>query len=115
MIRRGDIFWVDFNEIFKNIKNTHPQLGYRPAVVISNNTNNYHNTIVQVVPLTTRGTDLPQHRYIYVHGVKNTILPEHIISIDKKLLEHFYFRLNLKQFAQVEKAIQIQLGFYNNS
>ena len=48
LIRRGDIFLVDFPPARDNEANFP-----RPAVVVTNNTSNAQNVVITVVPLTT--------------------------------------------------------------
>ena len=114
LISKGDVYWVDLNKIPKI--NTHGQKGTRPCIVISNNTNNDYSDMIQIVPCTTKEDYLPQHTYVYLmHNIKSWVLPEQILSIEKKYLGEKCFYLSRKQFLQVEKAVQIQLGMWRNN
>ena len=115
IISRGDVYWVDLSKI-SSVYDKHTQLGTRPCIVISNNTNNDYSNMIQIVPCTTKEDYLPQHTYVYLmHNVKSWVLPEQILSIEKKYLGEKCFYLSRKQFLQVEKAVQIQLGMWRNN
>ena len=115
IISRGDVYWVDLSKI-SSVYDKHTQLGTRPCIVVSNNTNNDYNNRIQIVPCSTKEDYLPQHTYIYLmNNVKSYVLPEHLMTIDRKYLGKKCFYLSRKQFEHVEKAIQIQLGMWRNN
>ena len=112
MICRGDVYWVNLDDVYKQVEGTHHQRGKRPCVVVSNNKNNRNSSIITVVPLTTKRDNLPQHKSIILENKRNYVLPEHIISISKSDLLSKFGRLDNRKFIQVEKSIMIQLGLY---
>ena len=114
MILRGDVYWVDLDKVFPRLYDGQKDRGIRPCVIISNNFNNRHNSIVNIMPLTTSCDNLPQHRYLTINGITNYTVPECITSIDKSLLSSKYSVINDKYYNQIEKAIDIQLGLYGN-
>lgn len=113
-VRRGDVWWVDLDHAYPTLptNSDHYQRGIRPCAIISNNYNNRHCSTIQIVPLTTQEDDLPQHTYIYVNHVKNFVIPESIMTINKTFLRGKYGYINKDMFARVEQAVNIQLGMY---
>lgn len=111
-VLRWDIFWVDLDKVFPQSSKNHYQKGLRPCIVVSNNKNNIHSDMVQIVPLTTKYDNLPQHRYFYIHDIKNYILPEQITTVEKSILTDKYFTLYEEYFKQVEIAMKIQFGMW---
>ena len=79
VINQGDIIKFDFNPILG-----HEQAGFRPAIVISNETFNKYTDFLIVLPITNSNNEFPLH--IQLDERTNTsgyILCEHIKSIDK--------------------------------
>ena len=66
--------------------NSHVQHGYRPVVVVSNDSANKYSPIITVVPLTSR-TKKPLPTHVLLHwsdGCRtSTALCEQILTIDK--------------------------------
>ena len=88
--KQGDIVYLDFNPT-----KGHEQKGFRPAIVISNNTFNKHTGMSIVCPITSNTKYFPTHYELEdTKKVKGSVLCEHIRSID-------YEKRNLKY---VEKA-----------
>lgn len=72
------------------------QNGYRPVFVISNNKNNQHSTVVNVIPLTTKMNkkNLPCHVELtdykrYGLTAPSTILVEQTTTIQKENLKYY--------------------------
>lgn len=110
MIRKGDIYWVDLEEVY-GYNAPHMQKGVRPCVVVSNKYNNEHNSFIQIMPLTTKYDGLPQHVRV---DIKKTsyCMPEFLVSIPKSMLKEYYGNIHGKMYKFVEKAIKIQLGLW---
>ena len=88
--KQGDIVYLDFNPT-----KGHEQKGFRPAIVISNNTFNKHTGMSILCPITSNTKYFPTHYELEdTKKVKGSVLCEHIRSID-------YEKRNLKY---VEKA-----------
>ena len=66
---------------------SHVQGGYRPVIIVSNDTANAHSPVITVVPLTSKRTknSLPTHVLIREQGLTRDSLAlcEQIISLDK--------------------------------
>ena len=56
-LKTGDVIWVKLHG------DNHVQRGIRPAVIVQNNTGNFHSPTIEVVPMTSRQTKskLPTH------------------------------------------------------
>ena len=65
--KRGDIYLVDLNPYRGS-----EQGGVRPAVVVQNNSGNYHSPVLLVVPLTTKikKESMPTHCLIKSHCLR---------------------------------------------
>ena len=77
MVRQGEIIKINFNP-----NRGHEQVGYRPAVVVSNDVFNSHNTVVMVCPITNTTRPYPTH--IRLKGLETTgsIMCEQMRSLD---------------------------------
>lgn len=78
VIRQGDIIKFDFNPALG-----HEQQGYRPALVISNETYHKYTNLLIVLPITSTNNKFPLHVPLD-ERTKTTgvIMCEHIKSID---------------------------------
>jgi len=72
------------------------QSGHRPVFIISNNKNNKHSTVVNVIPLTTKMNkrDLPCHVEIWDHKkygltAPSTLLVEQLTTVQKENLRYY--------------------------
>ena len=108
IVKQRQVYWVDLEKVFP--KDKHYQKGIRPCLIVSNNFNNSYCDLVTVIPLTTQEDHLPQHRWIYVNYKKNYLLPEMIVTIDKKYLMGYYGHINEGYYTQVLKAMATQFG-----
>lgn len=80
MVRQGDIVKVSFNP-----QKGHEQEGYRPAVVISNDTFNQRTNLTIVCQITNTNNHFPLH--IPLDGRSKTtgvVLCEHVKALDLK-------------------------------
>ena len=108
MVKRGDVFWVNFGP-FKGgeIKKK------RPAVIISNDIANTYSNRVQVIPLTTQKLDkiYPCEALIVSLDKKCKAMADQIMTVAKERLGEKLGSVTEKEMAEIEKAIKIQLGF----
>ena len=108
MIKRGEVYWVDFSEVFP--KGNHYQRGIRPAIIISNEYNNKYCENVNIIPLTTRVKKLPAHADIIFKGKINNALCEQITTIDKRYLDGWCGNVSKEELKKIESCILCQLG-----
>jgi len=78
MVKQGDIIKINFNP-----QKGHEQAGYRPAIVVSNNTFNRVSKLVFVCPITNSIDNFPLHIKLDTRTVTTgIILCEHLRSLD---------------------------------
>ena len=79
--KQGDIVFLDFTPT-----KGHEQKGYKPAVVISNDTFNKNTKMVVLCPITSNEKEFPTHYLLQKSKkVKGSVLCEHIRSIDYEI------------------------------
>lgn len=106
---RGSIFWAHAPEE----TGSSVQGGTRPVLIVSNNMNNIHSTVVTVVSLTSQTKpNLPVHVIIPAvsgEGI-NTVLCEQIKTIPKDHLKRYCGTLSEETMHQIEKAMAVHLN-----
>lgn len=76
--KQGDVVFLDFNPT-----KGHEQSGFRPAIIISNNTFNEYTKMAMVCPITTNIKEFPTHYHLEdTKKIQGSVLCEHIRSID---------------------------------
>ena len=86
VIEQGNIIMVSFNP-----QKGHEQAGYRPALIVSNNTFNRRTNLVLACPITNTDNHFPLHVALD-ERTKTTgvILCEHIRSLDLQSRQYKY-------------------------
>ncbi len=110
MIKRGEIYWVNLDPtVGSEIKKT------RPALVISNDSNNEVADTVTVVPITSKTANvypfevlLPKSKYGLQEGSK--LKTNQIRTVDKKRLGKLIGAVNEQTMRDTEEAILLHLG-----
>ena len=95
------------------------QSGYRPVLIISNDKNNLHSPLVNIIPLTSKGNKrcLPVHvdlnRYNdYGLSMPSTVLCEQVTSIPAKNLDRYIGNIfDDVTRARIKRALEIQFSF----
>ena len=109
---RGDMYFTDFG-----IGLGSEQMGYRPAVIIQNNTGNMYSSTVIVAAITSQKpqkTLLPTHYPIGAESGLETpsiILLEQIRTIDKQRILGYIGQTDSRTMQNINKAMRISLGF----
>jgi mRNA interferase MazF len=85
-------------------------------VVISNDQNNRYSLTVTVLPVTDKGTEVfPFEIFLpkETEGLKkdSKIKCQQIRTIDKRRLLKFLGHINTSQFSNIERALDLHLGF----
>ena len=114
-ISRGDVRYIEpYTNIVAPIGSE--QKPGRPAIIVSNNTNNDHSNTVEVVYLTTQvKPNLPTHVAIHSTGRDSTALCEQIHTVDNSRIGDFVSACNAREMKDVDNALLISLGMdYNN-
>lgn len=108
-IRRGDIYHADLNPIFGS-----EQGGYRPVLIIQNNTGNKYSPTVIVAAITSKPkTKLPTH--VPLKGIAglekhSVVLLEQLRTIDKRRLDDYVGTLDRQLMLKVDKALRSSTG-----
>lgn len=114
--KRGEIYLVNFDPaVGSEIKKT------RPALILQNNIANRYSSVTIVAAITSfsdkGGKTYPTEVFIasYDGGLDNdsVVLLNQIRTIDKRRLVKKIGILKDKTMAQIDKAVQISLGFGN--
>lgn len=106
-LRRGEIYYVE---------PTYPTTGSeqrpgRPAIIVSNNLNNEHSSVVEVVYMTTRPKkDLPTHVQIRATDRFSTALCEQVHTVDIQRLSNYCGVCSEQEMQGVDIALMISLG-----
>lgn len=79
--KKGDIVYFDFSPT-----KGHEQKGFRPAIVLSNDTFNDFTKMVIACPISTNTKDFPTHYLLKdTKKIKGSVLCEHLRSIDYEI------------------------------
>jgi len=107
MIKRGDIYYI---------RDTRQSIGSeqradRPAVIISNNENNRHSTVYEVVYMTTQPkTDLPTH-FITKSALRpSTVLCEQISSVYEERIGEWIGTLTPDEMKTLDQCLAVSVG-----
>lgn len=110
MIKRGTIYWVDFNPVQGS------EIGkIRPAIVVSNNINNQYNSTVTVVPISSTTSKIYPTEVFLSKGEANLqndskAKADQIRTIDKRRLGNEIGKLPNSKIEELEVAILIHLN-----
>jgi mRNA interferase MazF len=110
LIRRGDIFTVDFEPVRGS-----EQGKVRPALVIQNDIGNQYSPTVIVAAITTSDHaryDVNVEVKAPEGGLTNNslVLLNQIRTVDKSRLGGYWGRLSAATMAQVDEALKISVG-----
>lgn len=118
-IRRGEIFYIARG----GATNGSEQFADRPAVVVSNDENNKHSGVIEVVYMTTQPkTDLPTHVTVRSTGRLSTVLCEQVSEQEMKNIDiALMISLQLsgggktsKQYNETIQKQQEEIEYYRN-
>lgn len=107
MIKRGDIYFI---------RDTRQSIGSeqkadRPAVIISNDRNNNHSSVYEVVYMTTQPkTDLPTHFIINSALRTSTVLCEQISSVYEERIGEWIGTLTPEEMKQLDECLTVSVG-----
>lgn len=109
-VHRGDVCLVNLTSTVGSV-----QGGFRPVVVVQNETGNHYSPTVLVVPLTSQHKkSLPTHVFLPVGSgnlkIDSTALTEQIQTIDKNQIERTVGTLSSNYIEAINNAIRISLA-----
>jgi len=109
--KRGELYYADLDPHLGS-----EQGGFRPVLVLQNNTGNFYCPTLIVAPLTSRVAEkhpLPTHVLInQVPQLEETSLAmlEQIRTIDKKRITAYIGKTTPEQMKMVNEAIEVSMG-----
>ena len=99
-IRRGEIFYIARGG---GATNGSEQFADRPAVVVSNDENNKHSGVIEVVYMTTQPkTDLPTHVTIRSTGRISTVLCEQVSSVSTERVNNYIGQVSEQEMKNID-------------
>ena len=105
-IRRGEIFYI----ARAGATNGSEQFADRPAVVVSNDENNKHSGVIEVVYMTTQPkTDLPTHVTVRSTGRLSTVLCEQVSSVSTDRVNNYIGQVSEQEMKNIDIALMISL------
>lgn len=109
-IKRGDIYYIGGGYSVGSETRSR-----RPAVVVSNDMNNKHSTVLEVVYLTSQPKHfLPTHVDILSAPRKSIALCEQITSVAAERFGDYCGRVTEQELQLIEAAMMISLGFVDD-
>ena len=108
---RGEIYYADLGHGIGS-----EQEGYRPVLIIQNNTGNKYSTTVIVTAISSKvdvKAKLPTHYLLKAeNGLEfpSLVLLEQLRTIDKRRLGNYIGRLDEHHIRQVNRALAISVG-----
>nr|DAX44409.1 MAG TPA: PemK-like protein [Caudoviricetes sp.] len=109
-IRRGEIFYIARG----GATNGSEQFADRPAVVVSNDENNKHSGVIEVVYMTTQPkTDLPTHVTVRSTGRLSTVLCEQVSSVSTERVNNYIGQVSEQEMKNIDIALMISLQLDN--
>jgi len=110
-LRRGQIYFVNLDPVFG-----HEQPGFRPILIIQNDTGNVFSTTVIVAALTTSLAPRLYPTEVRIAAgtaglpKESAIRLDQLRTLDKRRLERYSGQLDGAIMRQVDEAIKISLG-----
>ena len=108
---RGDMYYADLGRGVGS-----EQEGYRPVVIIQNNTGNKHSPTVIVAAISSKvgvKPKLPTHHFINAENgldLPSIVLMEQIRTLDKRRLAKYIGRLGKEHIRGMNHALAVSIG-----
>lgn len=105
-VYRGDIFYIEDNYRTEGSE----QRPGRPALVVSNNTGNYHSDIVSIVWLTTAEKKPLQTHCNILSRVPSIAICEQVVTISQNRLGEYVRTATEAEMHEIDRCLMIALG-----
>lgn len=109
---RGDVFYADLGKRIGS-----EQSGYRPVLIVQNNTGNRYAPTVIVAPITSRSKKKSLPTHVQLEGVPgmekaipSQILLEQLMTIDKCCIHRYVGHIDDNMQRAVDSAIRCSLS-----
>ena len=107
-IRRGDIFYIEKSGYETGCE----QRSGRPGVIVSNDMNNTHSQVVEVVYCTAKHKpELPTHVMVTSTPKESTALCEQVTSVAVERLGNYVGRCSDQEMEGIARGVLVSLGF----
>ena len=110
-VKRGDIYYAELDPVVGS-----EQAGFRPCLIVQNDTGNRHSPTVVIAPLTskTKKTNMPTHYPLPAgNGLEmpSVVLLEQVRTIDKSRLDDKPIgQLDEITMKGIDRAIAVSMG-----
>lgn len=105
-MKKGEIYYIGHSQNYQGSE----QAGGRPAIIVSNNANNSHSTVYEVVYLTSQvKTPLPTHVTIRSSNRISTALCEQIASVNIERFGDYIGEVTEAEMKALNIALMISL------
>lgn len=113
MIKRGEIYYIEPSKTLQTTGSE--QRPNRPGVVVSNNENNEHSSIVEIVYLTTQPKNSMPTHVIINSSIKTSIaLCEQVNTVAVERLADYMGQCSEDEINKIDEALMISLDISKN-
>ncbi len=113
MIKRGEIYYIEPSKILQTTGSE--QRSNRPGIVVSNNENNEHSSIVEIVYLTTQPKNSMPTHVIINSAIKTSIaLCEQVNTVAVERLADYMGQCSEDEINKIDEALMISLNIDKN-
>jgi mRNA interferase MazF len=113
MIKRGEIYYIEPSKALQTTGSE--QRSNRPGIVVSNNENNEHSSIVEIVYLTTQPKNSMPTHVIISSAVKTSIaLCEQVNTVAVERLADYMGQCSEDEINKIDEALMISLNIGKN-
>lgn len=113
MIKRGEIYYIEPSKALQTTGSE--QRSNRPGIVVSNNENNEHSSIVEIVYLTTQPKNAMSTHVIINSSIKTSIaLCEQVNTVAVERLADYMGQCSEDEINKIDEALMISLDIDKN-
>lgn len=112
-VKRGELYYADLSPVVGSEQN-----GFRPVLILSNDTGNRHSPTVVVAAITgkPKKMDMPTHYLLPIGNgleIPSVVLLEQIRTIDKCRLDNYIGHLDKTTMKGIDRALAVSMGLEN--